>query len=824
MQVMIKRWPIFLLITLPLLIYWPLIFGGRALYWGLPLYQFYPWHTLVVEAIRVGQLPLWTDLLGNGAPLLANHQSAVFYPPNLIYLLMPVEQAMGYSVVLHLILSGLFAHAWGRAIGLSRFGATVTGLSFMLSGFFVARTQFITIVSGAAWLPLLFLLAERLIQRRTWLDATWLGVALALQFLAGHAQLWFYSLWVVGAYVLARALSVLSRRAGAENAGLGEARRQRGRVFVLLAGALILSLGLSAAQLLPTAELSLHSQRANGLDLDEAMTYSFWPWRLLTLAIPDLFGSPATGDYWGYATYWEDAGYIGVLPFLLALSVMWAWFKSLVSSFKLDSPTLQSLIPFLLFVALFALILAMGHNTPVYPLVFKYVPGFSAFRAPARFLLFYVFGVSTLAGLGADRFRLTYRNRYVARLTVAGAVSMLAASLAAGQVDLGVKPTFAPAIARFALWLGLSASVLLLSPTGAGSTGRQELGGLDLRVARSRLPLGGWRGLVVSLIAVDLALFAAPLTPTIAPTLYRATTEADRFLLDDADAGRLFATYDYDYNVKFNGYFDFSDWGSSDLAHWLSFRGTLAPNLNVFGRRPMVNNDDPLVIGRWCELMDVLRTADWPDRLRLLRMMNVSYVLAEGPSHGLSPIENLPHLYRPSEPLPRAWLVSQARVIPDPQHLLSQLMCPTFNPSTEVLLESVYQPSGQLNDLGLKVGFGSTSHPPSNPIPHPQLPPVAGSLREDGNSRTIDVVMSQPGYLVLAYTYYPGWRATVDGQPTEILRANYAFMALPLGPGEHRVALRYQPVSLTLGLFISGFSVLVVIGVTSRHVLKKSAN
>jgi hypothetical protein len=817
---MIKRWPIFLLITLPLLIYWSLIFAGRVLYWGLPLYQFYPWHTLVVEAIRAGHLPLWTDLLGNGAPLLANHQSAVFYPPNLIYLLMPVEQAMGYSVVLHLILAGLFAYAWGQVIGLSRFGATVTGLSFMLSGFFVARTQFITIVNGAVWLPFLFLLAERLIQRRTWLDATWLGVALALQFLAGHAQLWFYGLWVVGAYVLARA--VLPRRVGAENVGLGEARRQGGRVFILLAGALFLSLGLSAVQLLPTAELSFHSQRAGGLDLDEAITYSFWPWRLLTLAIPDLFGNPASSDYWGYATYWEDAGYIGVLPFILALSAVWAWFRSLVSNLKPDSPNTQSLTPFFLFVALFALILAMGHNTPVYPLIFEYVPGFSAFRSPARFLLFYVFGASTLAGIGADQFRLTHRTQYAARLTVAGAVSMLAVSLAAGQVDLGEKSTFAPAIARFALWLGLSAIALLLRPAQVGPSVRDELGDVDPRVARSPLPLGGWRGLVVSFIAVDLALFAAPLTPSIAPALYRTTTEADRFLLSSTDAERLFVTYDYDYDVKFNGYFDFSDWGSSDLDYWLSFREALVPNLNVFSRRPIVNNDDPLVVGRWRQLMDVLRTADWPDRLRLLRAMNVGYVLAEGPFPGLSPVENMPHFYRLSEPLPRTWAVTQARVIPGPQDLLSELMAPTFDPATEVLLESAYQSSGQLSDLGPKVGVGPTAHQLSTPSPLSQHSAIAGSLREGGNSRTIDIVMSQPGYLVLAYTYYPGWRAMVDGQSTQILRANYAFMALPLGPGEHRVALRYQPISLILGAFISGLSVLAVTGVALLSAIQKS--
>jgi hypothetical protein len=652
-----EHWPFAVLIVLPVLIYWPLTIGGRVLYWGIPLYQFYPWHTLVVETIQSGHLPLWTELLGNGMPLLANHQSATFYPPNLIYFLTPVERAMGYSVVLHLILAGLFAFAWGRTIGLSRFGATIAGLSFGLSGFLVSRTQFITIINGAAWLPLLFLLAERLARRRAFLDAVWLGVVMALQFLAGHAQLWFYSLWVVVAYLLARLWSLPQERPRDRQVGLAHVWLRWAGVFALLAGAVILSLGLSAVQLLPTAELSFHSQRAYGLDRDEAMTYSFWPWRLLTLAIPDLFGNPATGDYWGYATYWEDAGYLGLMPLLLALSAVWGWGRNRLSAlvrlllYRISrrakgadhsQPEAQKevgdfesfLIPFLLVLILASLILATGQNTPVYPFVFEYVPGFGAFRSPARFLLFYTFGVSTLAGIGADRFRLTYRTQYVARLTVAGAGAMLAVSIAVGQLDLPIKLTFASAFTSFAVWLGLSAILLLLCPAQAGP-GSEVPDDADPRVARSPLPLRVWRGLMICFIAVDLALFATPLTPTIDSTLYLTVTDVDRFLLSRASDDRLFATYDYDYNTKFNNYFESSSWGSSELAHWLSFRETLVPNLNVFSGALSVNNDDPLVVGRWRGLMDALRAADWPARLRLLQLMNVGYVFAERPPPNL---------------------------------------------------------------------------------------------------------------------------------------------------------------------------------------------
>jgi uncharacterized membrane protein YfhO len=59
--------------------------------------------------------------------------------------------------------------------------------------------------------------------------------------------------------------------------------------------------------------------------------------------------------------------------------------------------------------------------------------------------------------------------------------------------------------------------------------------------------------------------------------------------------------------------------------------------------------------------------------------------------------------------------------------------------------------------------------------------------------------------------WYPGWRATVDGQPAPVLRANYAFRAIRLGPGQHQVQLTFTPRSWTAGLAVSGLTLLVLV-------------
>jgi hypothetical protein len=66
----------------------PVYLTGKALFWGTPLMQFVPWWSVAWESLLDGHLPLWNPLLGMGAPLLANYQSGLLYPPNWGYLLL----------------------------------------------------------------------------------------------------------------------------------------------------------------------------------------------------------------------------------------------------------------------------------------------------------------------------------------------------------------------------------------------------------------------------------------------------------------------------------------------------------------------------------------------------------------------------------------------------------------------------------------------------------------------------------------------------------------------------------------------------------------
>ena len=333
----------------PILLFGPMLVRGEVLYWGTPMLQFVPWHQFAIEVLKSGHLPLWNPLLGMGAPLLANYQSALLYPPNIILFFFGPAYGHGVLVTLHLIWAGIGMALLVRRLGLGSLSQLIAGLSYSLSGYLVARTWFISINHAAAWLPWIIFATDRLVEsvprknlRQFYSSVFLLAVTFSFQWLAGHAQTAWYSLCLSAAWLIWRAISLDTLR-----------DRLRTASAYLLAG--VLGFVLTAAQLLPTLEYLLNTARATTVDPELAMTYSFWPWRALGLLLPDLFGNPSMGNYWGYANFWEDAIYIGIITLIFAI-------LGIVSSLrgKGSRPTLGR---FLSFLSVMTVILALGART-----------------------------------------------------------------------------------------------------------------------------------------------------------------------------------------------------------------------------------------------------------------------------------------------------------------------------------------------------------------------------------------------------------------------------------------------------------------------------
>src|SRR5258707_10339005 len=114
-------------------------FLGEVLYWGLPSLQFYPWREFAISEFAQGRIPLWNPYNGMGAPLLANYQSALLYPPNLLYWLLPGPQTMSTLGMLHLLLAAYGMWRLTKHLDCTWFGSGIATLAYPLSSTLVAR-------------------------------------------------------------------------------------------------------------------------------------------------------------------------------------------------------------------------------------------------------------------------------------------------------------------------------------------------------------------------------------------------------------------------------------------------------------------------------------------------------------------------------------------------------------------------------------------------------------------------------------------------------------------------------------------------------------
>ena len=203
--------------------------------------QNYPWRAFGARAIRQGTIPLWNPYLLSGTPFLANAQSALFYPLNALYYVLPLPVAWSVKFLLTISLAGFLMALLVRSLGASMAAAVIGGLVFSCSGFITAWQGW-PHADTAIWLPLLFLACERLSRWPSWSSVGLLGVAFALPLLAGHPQTAFHMTFAATAFVAYRILRP------------PHTNPHRSRVIGMFLLAGVLGFGLSAVQVIPTLE------------------------------------------------------------------------------------------------------------------------------------------------------------------------------------------------------------------------------------------------------------------------------------------------------------------------------------------------------------------------------------------------------------------------------------------------------------------------------------------------------------------------------------------------------------------------------------------
>ncbi len=583
-----KTYPLWILALVLIVVFWRL-WIGEAFFWGIPSLQFVPWRFYAFDALRHGHLPLWNPYNGAGAPLFANYQSALLYPPNWIGLgaTTPTVSAWLYSVLAvgHLFWAGLGMWHLTAERGYPIFARGVSVLSFALGGYVIARLGTYPTVSVYAWLGWLIWLVERAIKGTSAWDSFWLAWIVAMILTAGHAQTAWYSL------LLAAAWGVVC---------WGSVRFRQPLRIIQVMLAVGLGVGLATWQLLATADLTVQSQRSTSYgDVELALQYSYAPLRTLNLFAPNVFGNPGDGSYVTEGAFFEDAVYIGLIPLLGAI---FAIIKLVFSRQSL--PALWRLGWFWVAVVVVGFNFALGQHNPVFMAIYERVPTFDMFQAPVRWHLWTVFGLSLLAGMGVSAWSSGVRTLYVTRLMTAGAVGMMLLSIGADSyLSPSLIQTQGVSVLRHATFM----TALWLM--GAGLLTLLKAEALPTRFTPPVHWEQWWQVAVMLVVAVDVGWGMRGLNPTIPASFYASVPVADAvgqrtYWTRDALNARLFGTLSNgDPSLSEGALLPFDDYRVAEQQAD-TLRALQLPNLNILDQTYSLNNFDPLVFN----LYDLLLT------------------------------------------------------------------------------------------------------------------------------------------------------------------------------------------------------------------------
>lgn len=838
--------PAVLFLLLPLLLFWPILLPGRTLIPFDNLYQFLPWsvfrnqvgvsapHNELVsdlllenyawklfirERLSQGELPLWNPHQFAGLPFLAAGQHSALYPLSVLFLLLPIPQAYGWFTVLSLAWAGLSLYILLRILGRSRTASLLGGLVFQGSGFLTVSVVFPMIIAGAAWLPFILAMITRLAQKAAagerhptayipWASLGALGLGAVL--LAGHVEIAYYVLLVSALW------------------GLWLASCQRPVPLLLILWGLAMAgtgLLLGAAQMVPLFELVRYNFREGSAGLSEVLGWA-WPIRQVTsFFVPDFWGNPARHEFFNlvtkswepirtltptagapapldhvawtkgspsYKNYVEAGGYLGILPLALAsLALIRRWRDGTVQFFGGLS------VASLLFI----------FGTPAYALLFYGLPGWNQLHTPFRWIFPLTVAAAVLAATGLDelvasgappalgRFLLAAGSAILLGLLVVfltpapflRAANVLMARSELTRLSFGENPALLIGYQwENFLWFGLAllAAGVVFTHHASRITFRRPI----------------WQPLALLIVGLDLAIAAAGFMPASDTRLATFTPPAVEFLLSQrGDQPWRFTTLD------------------SNGALGVPESKILNANTGMFYELEDVRGYDSIIPRHYTEFVSTIEDQHgsllqnrigplfWNGSLdsALLDLLGVRFVATvfELDQPGWTKVyDREVKIYENSDPLPRAFALGNARVL-DHAAVLSELR--SLDPRREVLIDSQI-----------------STQPEAAPLIDSSQPFTPATItRYSANEVEARVAVEGPAWLVLADTWFPGWKAFIrspdplpafslpgGGEPERevpIFRADGAFRAVPLPKGEWLVRFKYTPDSVKIGFFAS---------------------
>jgi hypothetical protein len=712
--------------------------ASDAINWAWPFYN----HVKV--SVQSGMLPTWNPFIALGAPVFPDLSMAMFYPINWIIYLIEVPEALLAIQFVTVMIGILCMYYYTRYLRLTWPARILCAVLFAYTLF--TESFHPVIASSLCWFPLLLLLVHRYFDSPCLFNALPISIVLALTFLAGFINFFFYTCMILFVYCSILLIFSWSR------SGLGGIASR----VAMLVPALLLMLGLVAAQLIPTIEftnLSVRSVSSGSAYRSESALENF----SLVLMLKNYFQTNLAYIYAnGFFRLPSGVYYLGGTLLLLPF----AFFSK---QYRIVSLALTASF---IFIVLFML------SNQVSALAFlQKIPLASSMRIHGRAMAYAQVLLIILSGVGLSvlcqqvRQPLEAMSRSRALLGVASFLGY-AALLAIFALSIPDNNWFLASAALCTLLI----VIVLLRPAETSTA---------LRC--------GW--IIALVIVVDVSAhrnnrFLVPAfvnkeVPFVSSNIEQAreVSGQSRVLFVAGGEGKAYrvANMGPKYQVAHIGAYT-----PLSLARWENFIRYLGGEQEY--DQVISQSLNMRFYGAFIpSLLNLLSKEP-----RILEMASLRY--------WFSPTGTVEH----ENALPRAYVVRHYLQTDDEAHSLAAIKENLAHIENTVILEN--------------------ASPTYSSLPAPTREHGEAVITLHSNDRVeLDVEVANPSILVLTDAFYPGWRAYVDDRPTPLFRANSLFRAVEVPAGKHRVSFRFIPISLYWGLAISFISAAIIVALMFRH-------
>ncbi len=661
-----------------------------------------------------------------------------------------------------------------------------------------------------AFFPLVLLFVDKLFEEdKSLIDKVFytalLTIVLSLQVSFNHIQMLFYSLLMIGIYILFQFIYKLIKKIEIKKTFVS---------IVLIVFSLILSFLMNADPILLVKEYNKYSirgepgieaktstekQDVKPLDYEYATNWSFSPGEMITFIIPYYYGfgnveieKGRTGNlYWGQMPFTDSPVYFGVITLILAII-------GIIMNFRKNITVIA-----LTFIVIFFLLLSFGRTFPlVYNLFYNYVPFFSSFRAPVMIHYYMDFAFTILACYGLKSIYDALKEiksekllKFTSYTILSVAIIIFLGAIAGCESSYSKTVAESPLIEKLKQQPGITSDqisqYIKYVSTYAYKNVINDMLLHSVLIIISVISILLMLRNVISrniLLIILIILGTFDIINISSKTLHWNNKSEQKSEIQETDYTKWLLNKDpqtYEYRI--------AQFNNGKLIY---------SNLLAYHRLHLFNGYHGAKLRIYQDAIDVAQD----NNPFLLGLCNVKYIISDKPifdtNSYIERYKGSAIIYENKLYMPRAFFVEEYKV-EKPLQILYNIRDANFNPYKIAFLEK---------DIGIK-------------IDKPDSTVEAKIVKFENHNITYEVNASGNNLLVLNEMYYPlDWKAYIDGKETEIYKTNYLQRSIVIPPGKHTVEMKYYSEtyekSRKITLYSNIFVLLLLIGSSAGYYWK----